>query len=80
MTNKELVFNMLAELSTKEISESMQPDTFTTHVDIAERGGTIAKEARLKLEAETGQPVVSPLNAKRISILNNKDDKENKLK
>ena len=31
MTNKELVLNMLAELSTKEISESRNPDTFQDH-------------------------------------------------
>jgi prophage antirepressor-like protein len=64
MTNKELVINMLAELSTKEISEVTDPETFSEHVDVARRGGNIAKEARLKLEAETGKKVVSALNAK----------------
>jgi len=66
MTNKELVINMLAELSTKEISEVSNPSTMTEHQDIARRGGNIAKEARLKLEAETGKKVVSPLNAKNV--------------
>jgi len=66
MTNKELVINMLAELSTKEISEATEPDTFDEHADVARRGGNIAKDARLKLEAETGRKVVTSLNAKKI--------------
>ena len=66
MTNKELVINMLAELSTKEISEVSNPTTMTEHAEIAKRGGNVAKEARLKLEAETGKKVVSPLNAKTV--------------
>lgn len=64
MTNKELVLSMLAELSTKEISESTQPKTFSDHKNVARRGGNIAREARLRLEEETGKPVISPLNAK----------------
>lgn len=72
MTNKELVINMLAELSTREISEVSNPETMTEHKDIAQRGGNIAKEARLKLEAETGKKVVSPLNVKNILEIENK--------
>ena len=64
MTNKELVLNMLAELSTKEISEATQPETFDDHKDVAKRGGNIAREARLSLEEETGIPVISPLSAR----------------
>lgn len=64
MTNKELVLNMLAELSTKEISEVQNPESFDEHIDVARRGGNVAKEARLKLEQETGKPVVTPQNAK----------------
>lgn len=71
MTNKELVINMLAELSTKEISEVSSPKTMHEHEDIARRGGNIAKEARLKLEAETGKKVVSPLNAKNVLNIEN---------
>ena len=62
MTNKELVLNMLAELSTKEISEVRNPDSFDEHMDVAQRGGNVALEARLKLEQETGKAVVSPLS------------------
>jgi prophage antirepressor-like protein len=73
MTNKELVINMLAELSTKEISEVSDPQTMMEHADVAQRGGNIAREARLKLEAETGKKVVSPLNAKKVLMIENKD-------
>jgi hypothetical protein len=65
MTNKELIMNMLAELSTKEISEVVQPDTFDDHKEIARQGGTVARNARLELEQRTNRAVVSPLNAKR---------------
>lgn len=64
MTNKELVMNMLAELSTKEISEVVNPQSMNEHEDVAKRGGSVAKEARLKLEAETGRQLVSKQNAK----------------
>jgi prophage antirepressor-like protein len=75
MTNKELILNMLAELSTKEISESINPVTFPEHEDVAKRGGNIAKEARLSLEAETGKAVVSQLNAKSIRAIETKTKK-----
>jgi len=74
MTNKELVLNMLAELSTKEISEVANPESLPEHEDIAKRGGNIAREARLKLEAETGKAVVSPLNAKSLLSIENKEE------
>lgn len=69
MTNKELIMSMLAELSTKEISETEQPQTLDDHENVAKRGGGVAKEARLKLEAETGKKVVSPQNAKQLRAL-----------
>ena len=64
MTNKELVLNMLAELSTKEISEATDPDSFPEHKQVAKQGGEVARNARLELEAKTGKKVVSPLSAK----------------
>lgn len=64
MTNKELVLNMLSELSTKEISESKNPQNFNDHIQNAVDGATIAKNARTELEAKTGKSVVTPLNAK----------------
>ncbi len=74
MTNRELVMNMLAELSTKEISESQNPETFGDHIDVARQGGEIARNARMELEAKTGKSVVSPLNAKDGLLLNKKED------
>jgi len=70
MTNTELVLNMLAELSTKQISETNDPKTFVGHCDTARQGGEIAKNARLELEAKTGKKVVSPLSAKQGILLN----------
>ena len=69
MTNKELVLNMLAELSTKEISEASEPDTFREHINVAQQGGEVARNARLELEAKTGKSVISPLNAQKIISL-----------
>lgn len=72
MTNAELVLNMLAELSTKQISESSNPATFDAHSQIAQQGGEIARNARLELEAKTKQKVISPLNAQSGILLNKK--------
>ena len=69
MTNKELVLNMLAELSTKEISEASEPDTVSEHINVAQQGGEVARNARLELEAKTGKSVISPLNAQKIISL-----------
>lgn len=78
MTNKELVLNMLAELSTKEISQATAPDSFDEHAESARQGATIARNARLELEEKTGQPVVSPLNAKNILSLKQKEAENGK--
>lgn len=78
MTNTELVLNMLAELSTKKISETQNPGTFNEHANVARRGGSIARDARLQLEKETGEKVVTSLNAK--SILQVKNDNQNNEK
>jgi hypothetical protein len=69
MTNKELIMSMLAELSTKEISEAVQPQTLDEHESVAKRGGGVARQARLKLEAETSKKLVSPQNAKQLRAL-----------
>jgi len=74
MTNKELVLNMLAELSTKEISEAIDPETFNDHIQVAQQGGEIARNARMELEAKTGKPVISPLNAKGVIMLKGEED------
>lgn len=64
MTNTELILNMLAEASTKEISQAVNPETFEDSQKVAEQGGNVAKVALKELEAKTGKKVVSKLNAK----------------
>ena len=65
MTNEELVLNMLAELSTTSITRSEHPSSLQENMDVAARGGKVARVAREELEAQTGRNVVSPLSAKR---------------
>lgn len=60
---------MLAELSAKKISEAQNPESFDEHMEIARKGGSIAQDTRLKLEQETGEKVVTPLNAKDLAGL-----------
>lgn len=64
MTNTELILNMLAETSTKDISQAVDPKTFEESKKVARQGGTIAGNARKELEAKTGKKVVTALNAK----------------
>lgn len=66
MTNLELVFNMLAEASTTEISKEKQPRTAAQNRKVAAEGGSVAAAARKTLEARTGKKVVSRLNAKQV--------------
>jgi BRO family, N-terminal domain len=68
MTNTELILNMLAEASTKEISEAIRPKTFIQSKNVAKQGGNIAKDALKSLKEKTGKKVVSSQNAK--SLLN----------
>jgi hypothetical protein len=64
MTNTELILSMLAEASTKDISEALNPKTFSESKKIAKQGGNVAKKARLELESKTGKKVVTSINAK----------------
>lgn len=64
MTDIELVLNMLAEVSTKAISQAKQPTDFSQSKRIAREGGSIAGEARENIEKRVGASVVSSLNAK----------------
>jgi hypothetical protein len=66
MTNTELILSMLAEASTKDISEATQPTTFEASKKVAKQGGNVAKVALKELESKTGKKVVSPLNAKHL--------------
>lgn len=64
MTNTELILNMLAEASTKDISQVENPESFEDSAKVAQRGGKIAGDARKALETQTGQKVVTSINAK----------------
>ena len=64
MTNTELILNMLAEASTKDISVATNPKDFEESKIVAKQGGNVANVARKELEAKTGKKVVSELNAK----------------
>ena len=74
MTNTELILNMLAEASTKDISQALSPETFEESKKIAAQGGNVAKVAKQELEAQTGKKVVTKLNAK--SLLESKKQKK----
>ena len=76
MTNIELVLNMLAEVSTTEISKAKKPETFYENKTVAKEGGIVAKNARIDLESRTGQSVISPLNASDKLALEVKQDKD----
>ncbi|WP_277070076.1 BRO family protein [Prevotella corporis] len=63
MTSTELILNMLAEASTKDISQANNPNTFNQSKTIAKQGGNVAKVAREELERQTGKSVISSDNA-----------------
>ena len=66
MTNTELILNMLAEASTKDISQAVNPKNFDASKKVAAQGGNVAKVAMKELEAKTGKKVVTALNAKTV--------------
>ncbi len=72
MTNLELVFNMLAEASTTEISKEKDPETFEENKQVAREGGKVANVARTQLEKTTGKKVISIKNAKSLNPSKNK--------
>jgi len=63
MTNIELALNILAEASATEISKAQNPKGFSESAKIARKGGSIAGDARKKLEAQVGHSVISPTKA-----------------
>ncbi len=73
MTNVELVLNMLAEVTTKEISKKENPKIFPESKDIAIKGGTVAGNTRKDIEKQLGESIISQKNAKKnILSLDNK--------
>jgi hypothetical protein len=75
MTNTELILNMLAEASVKDISQSVNPETFEENKIVAAQGGNVANVARKELEAKTGKKVITATNAK--VLLNSKNNDTN---
>lgn len=67
MSDLELVLNMLAEASTRDISQKEQPDGFAESRKVAHRGGKVARTARKALESETGEPVVTAQSAAQLN-------------
>lgn len=72
MSNTELILNMLAEASTKDISTATNPKTYEESKEVAKQGGNVAKVALIELEAKTGSKVVSSINAKSLLKKNKK--------
>ena len=65
MSNTELILNMLAEASTKDISNATNPKNLEESKNVAQQGGNVAKVARKELESKTGQKVINASNAKK---------------
>lgn len=67
MSTTEIILNMLAEASTKDISKKEKPEGFGESMKVARRGGNVASIARQALEAETGEPVITSQNAAQLN-------------
>jgi len=70
MDDLELIFTMLGERVTTEISQKEEPETFGKNKEVAKRGGKVAGNARKETEKELDRSVISPKNFL---------DKDNKL-
>ena len=62
MSDLELLFSMLGEASTTAITKTEHPKGFVENKKVSRRGGKIAGDARVNLEKEIGQSVVTPIN------------------
>ena len=69
MSTTEIILNMLAETSTKDISKKERPEGFEESRQVAKRGGRVAHIARQALEAETGEPVITSKNAAQLNAV-----------
>ena len=63
MGDLELVLNMLAEATTTELSKVKEPETFEENRQVATKGGSVVRNARLDIESRSGKPVISPKKA-----------------
>jgi len=71
MSEAELIFTALAEMSTRQIAEKMEAKGLSENKKAGKRGGTISRKARLELEKRTGKKVISNKNF----LPNNKNKK-----
>lgn len=62
MTEAELIFTALAELSTRQIAESEKAKGILENGQAGKKGGAVAKNARKELETKTGKSVVTDEN------------------
>ncbi|CAN5421124.1 hypothetical protein BH09BAC6_BH09BAC6_03790 [soil metagenome] len=62
MSEAELIFTALAELSTRQIAETDKAEGITQNAVAGKKGGKIAKDARLALENKTGKKVITGEN------------------
>ena len=69
MSTTEIILNMLAETSTKDISQVSKPETFEENIEVARRGGNVAGIAKQALETETGKPVITSQNAAQLNAV-----------
>ena len=69
MSTTEIVLNMLAEASAKDISQAEAPETFAENQQVARKGGEVAGIAKQALEAETGKPVITSQNAAQLNAV-----------
>ena len=76
MNDLELIFSMLGERVTTEISEQEEPDSFKKSKHIAKRGGSVAGTARKEAEKELGRSVITSKNAKEIHFKKKKELEE----
>jgi len=73
MTNMELVLNMLAEVSATDLSRETDPLGMSESAKVAKQGGTVAKAAREQYEKQSGNKVVTSLNAKSLKAIKGKE-------
>ena len=69
MSTTEIILNMLAETSTKDISKKERPEGFSENMEVARQGGEVAGIARKALEARTGEPVITSQNAAQLNTV-----------
>ena len=79
MSEAELIFTALAELSTRQIAESVNATGMVENSEAGKKGGKIARKARLELESKTGKSVITSENylppVKKQSQIKQKPDK-----